>query len=157
MQKCIQLVITLMDHPKSDEKKSSAMLYACRYWCYHLASASSLASPSGLESIMSQVQLLESFVCKIEQQWLTQWLYSLNGVYKETHIVNAIRNWLEEIYKQFKVHIFYIILISAMNITKDCACKKTEGLLFGKALVKTMRKLRDIIKVWKYIYKNIKY
>jgi hypothetical protein len=38
---------------------------------------------------------------------------------------------------------FYIILISAMNITKCYACKKTEGLLFGKAL----KKLRNIIKV----------
>ena len=104
MQKCIQLVITVMEHPKSNERESSAMLYACRYWCYHLAF--SLASPGGLESIISQVQLLENFVWKIEQQWLKQWLYSLNAVYKGKHVVNTIRGWLEEIYRQFKVHIF---------------------------------------------------
>jgi hypothetical protein len=105
MQKCIQLVTTVMEHPRFDEKQSNAMLYACRHWCYHLAS--SLASPARLESIRSQVQLLESFVCKIEQQFLRQWLYSLNCLYKSRHLVVAIRDWLQEIYQQFKVCILY--------------------------------------------------
>jgi NACHT domain len=108
MQKCVQVITAGMEHPGSVGRQSTAMVYAFQHWCYHLAS--SLASPGGQESIATQVQLLEIFLAKIEQHWLRQWLYSLNGLNRQkgVHLVVANRDWLEEIYSKFKVHILHI-------------------------------------------------
>jgi hypothetical protein len=64
----------------------------------------------------------------------------------------VIRDWLQEVYKQFKVH---NILISAINITNYYVCKKTEELPLHKVLIKTIRKLRNTMTVCKYIHKKI--
>jgi hypothetical protein len=70
---CLQLIRMNRDYDGGNH-----LFYACQHWCYHFSSALSHHATISSINASSNVVIL---IKEMEQQWLKNWMYGLEGSY----------------------------------------------------------------------------